>query len=53
MAQNIEKKEFEKDKPILESTVRRSKDGRYVIFKTTITYIKPVRYVEKVLEPDE
>lgn len=37
--------------PILETQVIKSKDGRWLIHKTIITDIKPVRYFEKVLGP--
>lgn len=36
--------------PKLECFTRLSADGRYVIHKTIITSIKPIRYMEKVLE---
>lgn len=38
--------------PILETQVSKSKDGRWLIHKTIITDIKPVRYFEKVLGSD-
>ena len=41
-------KEFE-NKPIVETQLSMSKDKRYVIHKTVITDIKPVKYVEKVM----
>jgi len=44
-----DEKKFE-NKPILESSYRKSKDGKYLIHKVTITTIKPVKYIEKVLE---
>jgi len=49
-----EEKKYE-DRPILESFYRKSKDGKYLIHKVTITTIKPVKYVEKVLQstPEE
>ncbi len=47
------KKEFEEKPPILESSYRKSKDGKYLIHRVTITTIKPVKYVEKVLESDD
>jgi len=40
---------FPKDTPMMESTVSVSKDGRYLIHRTTITHIKPVAYYEAVL----
>jgi len=39
-----------KNQPIIETTVRKSEDGAWVIQKTTITDIKPISYFEKVLE---
>lgn len=45
-------KEFE-NKPIVETQVSKSKDGKYVIHKTIITDIKPVKYWEKVMENKE
>ncbi len=35
--------------PIIETTISRSKDGKYVIHATRIIDIKPVDYWEKVL----
>jgi hypothetical protein len=35
--------------PILESSITRSEDGKWVVHKTTITDIKSVNYFEKVL----
>lgn len=39
--------------PIIRSNVSKSKDGKYVIQRTTITYIKPVAYYEAVLSGQE
>lgn len=36
--------------PVLESSVSVSEDGKWVIHKTLITDIKPIKYFEKVLE---
>jgi len=36
--------------PLIESRVMKSKDGKYIVHKTTITTIRPVAYFEKVLE---
>ncbi len=41
-------KEFE-NKPIVETQLSMSKDRKYVIHKTIITDIKPVKYWEKVI----
>lgn len=35
--------------PILENTISKSEDGKWIIHKTIITDIKPVSYFEKVL----
>lgn len=35
--------------PAIESSVRVSEDGKWIVSKTTITDIKPVTYFEKVL----
>lgn len=39
-----------KNMPIIESRVRRSKDGKFLVHKTEITTIKPIQYYETVLE---
>jgi len=36
--------------PIVESNVMKSDDGKWVIQKTTITSIKPIKYYQKMLE---
>lgn len=36
--------------PIVESSVTKSDDGKWVIHKTTITSIKAVKYYQKMLE---
>jgi hypothetical protein len=33
----------------VESSIRRSDDGKWIVHKTTITDIKPVTFFEKVL----
>ena len=53
MASNEAQKDLRYDQPIVESSIRTSEDGKWVIFKTTFTTIKSVKYVEKVLQPDE
>ena len=35
--------------PVVESSVTKSQDGKWLIHKTVITDIKPVSYFEKVL----
>jgi len=39
--------------PIIETAISKTKDGKWVVFKTTITDIKPVKYYEKMLESSE
>lgn len=36
--------------PIVEANVFKSKDGKYIVHKTVITDIKPMSYMEAVLE---
>ena len=35
--------------PIVESAISKSEDGKWIVHKTTITDIKPVSYMEKVM----
>lgn len=35
--------------PIIESRATKSKDGQWVIHRTTVTDIKPVKYFEAVM----
>jgi hypothetical protein len=35
--------------PIIRSSISKSKDGKYIVQRTTITNIKPVAYYEAVL----
>ncbi|MFW6230901.1 MAG: hypothetical protein ACOC32_02660 [Nanoarchaeota archaeon] len=50
----IGKKKLEtlKQMPIIETRVKKSKDGSYIINRTTITTIKPVEYFQAVLDSD-
>jgi len=52
MENKNEQKKFE-NKPITETQIGKSKDGKYIIHKTIITDIKPVKYYERVLENSE
>lgn len=47
----LDKKKIEQlnKQPIVETSIRKSEDGKWVVHKTTITDIKPVAYFEKVL----
>jgi hypothetical protein len=49
MELNEKKVEQLNRQPIVESSIRRSEDGKWIVHKTTITDIKPVAYFEKVL----
>lgn len=42
-----------KQMPTIESGFTKSKDGKFVIHKTTITTVRPIQYFEKVLESDD
>jgi hypothetical protein len=35
--------------PLIESRVSRSKDGKYIIHRTTITFLRPTAYYEAIL----
>ena len=41
-----------KKMPVIETVVFKSKDGKYVVNKTTITDIKPVNYFQAVLDSE-
>jgi hypothetical protein len=41
------------NRPIIETMMTLSKDRRYFIHKTIITDIKPINYIEKVLQGRE
>jgi hypothetical protein len=43
------KEEQLRKQPIIETFVRKSEDGKYMITKTVFTYIKPTAYYEAVL----
>ncbi len=45
-----ESKGFEKNQPIIETSINLSKDKKFVIHRTVITDIKPKTYYEKVME---
>ena len=47
------KKEYKNSTPIMESAVTRSRDGKWVICKTTITTIRPAQYFERLLSQEE
>jgi hypothetical protein len=39
--------------PIIETMIRKSADGKFIVHKTIITHIKPKAYYQAVLEGDE
>ena len=39
--------------PYIETRIEKSKDGKYVINRTTITHIRPVAYYKAVLDEPE
>ena len=41
-----------KQMPRIESRFQKSKDGKYLIHKTTITTIRPIAYFEKVIQSE-
>lgn len=41
-----------KKMPVIETAVFKSKDGKYIVNKTTITDIKPVNYFQAVIDND-
>lgn len=42
--------EFAPMKPIIDSKISKSKDGKWLIHKIVITDIKPVNYIEQILK---
>ena len=44
------KEEQLRNMPIIQSTFQKSKDGKYLIHKTSITTIRPIAYFEKVID---
>lgn len=38
--------------PLVQSSFVKSKDGKYLIHRTTITTIRPIAYMEKVLSEE-
>lgn len=49
MGLSNKKEEQLRSMPVVESKFFKSKDGNYIVHKTTITTIRPVAYMEKVL----
>lgn len=49
MGLSNKKEEQLRQMPIIRSTISKSKDGKYIIQRTTITNIKPVAYYDAVV----
>jgi len=47
-----QEKQF-KNMPIVKSVVFKSEDGKFVVHRTTLTDIKPVKYYDEVLKAEE
>jgi len=52
MELNQRKLEQLNKQPVLETTIKKSEDGKWVIHRTIITDIKPISYLEKVLQKE-
>jgi len=50
MGLSNKKEEQLKRMPYIDTKIEKSRDGRYVIHKTTITHIRPVAYYQAVLD---
>lgn len=48
--QNQNQKQFEEKKPIIESRISKSKDGKWLIHRTVIVDIKPVAYLKEIIK---
>ena len=46
--QERSQEQMQRNEPIIETSITKSKNGKYLIHKTVITDIKPVKYYEKV-----
>lgn len=52
MGLSNKREEHLKQMPLIDSRVLKSKDGKFLVHKTTITHIKPVQYYQAVLDGD-
>ncbi len=50
MAMSEKREKALKQMPVIKTDVFRSKDGRFLIHKTSITYIRPMAYYKAILE---
>jgi len=53
MGLTAKKEEQLKKMPNIETRVRKSKDGKYLIHQTVITHVKPVGYYDAILTGEE
>ena len=49
MGLSNKKEEQLRKMPLIESRVSRSKDGKFLIHRTTITFVRPTAYYEAIL----
>lgn len=47
------KEEQLKRMPVIETSIMKSKDGKFLVHKTTITTIKPIQYYEAILSGEK
>ena len=50
MSQQNLNEEFRERSPILQTKISKSKDGKWIIFRTIITEIKSVNYIQEILK---
>jgi hypothetical protein len=53
MGLTTRKEEQLRKMPIIESKVGKSKDGKYLIHRTVITTVRPVKYYQAILDNQE
>jgi hypothetical protein len=53
MGLSNQKEEQLRKMPLVEFKVMKSKDGKYIVHKTTITDIKPLNYYKKVIDSSD
>jgi hypothetical protein len=53
MVLTTKREESIKKMPYIETKIEKSKDGKYMINKTTITHVRPVAYYQAVIDGKE
>ena len=48
--ENQDPKQFEEKKPIIETRINKSKDGKWLIHRTVIVDIKPIAYLKEIIK---